>query len=65
MGILEKTYFLKGRVLEHGQYKRVAEKCGLNYFWLQKFAAGCIGNPGVVNVAKLEAFFENENQEQH
>jgi hypothetical protein len=65
MGILEKTDFLRGRVLEHGQYNRVAEKCGLNFHWLQKFAIGSIQNPTVGNVAKLEAFFEKENQEQH
>jgi hypothetical protein len=44
-------------VSEKGDYRFIADKSGVNLYWLQKFAIGAIPNPGVQNIAKLESFF--------
>ncbi|WP_427501354.1 hypothetical protein ACQE3E_06535 [Methylomonas sp. MED-D] len=57
MNIIERVERLQALVAERGDYKTVAAESGVTFHWLQKFAIGKIPNPGVVNVAKLEAYF--------
>jgi|688.fasta_scaffold589131_2 hypothetical protein len=57
MKIIDRVEQLKKMAFEYGNYRLVAEKSGLSFHWLQKFAIGSIENPNVKNVAKLEAFF--------
>ena len=60
MNIIDKVERIKTLVRKHGNYRVLADKAGVGYEWLSKFAAGSIENPGVKNVAKLEQFFSQQ-----
>lgn len=62
MGILEKTSQLKEIAQKHGNYREVSKESGVNFHWLQKFAAGHIDNPQIKNVAKIEAYFDKPTE---
>ena len=57
MEILNKVKNVRDLAKEHGKYRILSEKSGVSYEWLTKFANGKITNPTVINVAKLESFF--------
>lgn len=57
MNILTHVELIRDKAKEHGDYRYVAQKTGVNYHWLQKFACGQIKKPTVENVAKIEPFF--------
>jgi hypothetical protein len=61
MDIITKVEFIRDQVKGHGLYRVLAEKSGVSYEWLCKFAVGAINNPTVGNVAKLEKFFNQQN----
>lgn len=62
MTILESTEEIRAKAKEFGRYRYVAEKSGVSYEWLSKFAAGSIVNPTVENVHKLELFFNQKRR---
>jgi transcriptional regulator with XRE-family HTH domain len=59
MNILQRTEEIRKKAQEYGQYRDVAEKSGVGYEWLTKFASGKIKNPGVDKVSSLEDFFRD------
>lgn len=63
MKILKHVETLKTMAAEHGDYRVLAEKTGVTYHWLQKFAIGVIDNPKINNVAKLESYFFADHQD--
>lgn len=42
-----------------GQWPSVAERTGVSYSWITKFAQGRIPNPGVATLRKLAAGLRN------
>lgn len=60
MDILNHVSSIQKKVVDHGNYRILAEKSGVTYHWLCKFSAGKIKNPGVVGVAKLDEFFNGK-----
>lgn len=59
MNIMQRVEQIKRLAVTNGDYRQIAEKSGVTYHWLQKFARGGIANPTVSNVAKLEQFFRS------
>lgn len=57
MNIMQRVEQIKQIAEERGDYRAVADKSGVTFHWLQKFAIGAIPNPSVKNIAKLEQFF--------
>jgi predicted transcriptional regulator len=62
MNILQRTEEIRKKAQAYGQYRDVAEKSGVGYEWLAKFAAGKIKNPGVDKVSSLEDFFRDHSE---
>ena len=60
MRIFEHVDLLKQMAVEHGDYRKIAIRSGVNYHWLSKFVCDRIPNPGVNNLAMLESFFFDE-----
>ena len=60
MNILQHVEIIRTKAIEFGEYRQVSEKAGVSFHWLQKFSCGVINNPTVDNVAKLEAFFDQQ-----
>jgi len=61
MSINQSVKNLRDRLVDHSGLNGVAEKSGVTYSWLIKFSRGTIKNPTVANVAKLEAYFDKQN----
>lgn len=62
MRILDHVKSIQRKAKEVGNYRFVAKQSGVGYEWLSKFSRGLYPNPTVENVAKLEAYFlDNEN----
>lgn len=60
MKILDHVDSIRCKAKSYGNYSFVAEKAGVSFHWLQKFAIGRIENPTVENVAKIETFFDEQ-----
>lgn len=41
-----------------GYWRQVEREAGISYSWLSKFARGCIKNPGVETLKKLQTYFK-------
>lgn len=61
--IIDRVEQIKKKALSTRNYRVVADKCGVTYHWLQKFAIGEIPNPTIENVAKLESYFFADDQD--
>lgn len=63
MRFLEAANALREKARQHGKYKEVGEKTGVNYHWLQQFACGAIKNPTINNLDKIESFYEDSDSQ--
>lgn len=61
MNILDRVESVRKQARCAGSYRVIAEKSGVGYEWLAKFARGAIVNPSVDKIHKLEQYFEIEN----
>lgn len=64
MDILNLSKKLQMTAKRYGRYRFVAEKSGVSYEWLAKFANGRIPNPGIESIDKLQKFFASISEDQ-
>lgn len=46
-------------VKRRGKFREIAERTGISYSWLSKFASGHISNPGFEFLRRLSALFSD------
>lgn len=52
------TYVQRELQTKKGSWPTIAEKTGLDYSWLTKFAQGKIKDPGIQKIQRLADFFK-------